>query len=181
MRAGLACFWVKGDGKSHRVAIISESGRREFTFPAGPEWQRVRFDFPEERDFDPAQFLCLILAASAQPGHFAFQIDEKALSPEVTPPFERTFFSGDSKWKFPVRYRSLPRRTHAPRPPYAGGQGLSEFCSSCRLGSHQMERPRAASPDHESSCLDKLQSVTSWGSSRRKVWSRRSSTWPART
>jgi hypothetical protein len=69
---------VKGDGKHQRAAIISEAGRRELAFPTGPEWQRVRFDFPDVRDFDPAHCLYLIFAASAQPGHFAFQIDDVA-------------------------------------------------------------------------------------------------------
>jgi len=72
---------AKGDGKTYRVMIFSESKGMmplQKTFTAGPEWSEVTMPWTAF-GIDGSDVMAIIFAGGPQPGPFALQIDEVAL------------------------------------------------------------------------------------------------------
>jgi len=72
-------FWAKGDGKTHRVLLFTESGGRmpaQQTFEAGSAWKRVRFPFSVFNGTDGHDVSAILFVGGPAEGKFAFQIDE---------------------------------------------------------------------------------------------------------
>lgn len=71
-------FWTKGDGKSYRLMIFSQS--RGFqpimkTFPTGPDWTEVRFAISDFGGIDGCDIMAVIWAAGPAPGAFELYLD----------------------------------------------------------------------------------------------------------
>jgi len=74
-------FHAKGDGKTYRVMIFSESKGMmplQKTFTAGPEWSEVTMPWTAF-GIDGSDVMAIIFAGGPQPGPFALQVDEVAL------------------------------------------------------------------------------------------------------
>lgn len=72
-------FWAKGDGKTYRVMIFSESkGRTPSTraFIAGSEWKEYIFPLSAFDGFDGHDITALLFAAGPEPATFTFQVDD---------------------------------------------------------------------------------------------------------
>lgn len=71
-------FWTKGDGKTYRVFIFSESkGYVPLTQPfvAGAEWKEYVFPLSSFDGIDGRGIMALIFGGGPEPGAFAFQVD----------------------------------------------------------------------------------------------------------
>jgi imidazolonepropionase-like amidohydrolase len=71
-------FWAKGDGKTYRVMLFSQS--RGFfpatqTFIAAPEWKEYTFTLASF-SLDGKDLTALLFSGGPSPGPFAFQIDD---------------------------------------------------------------------------------------------------------
>jgi len=72
-------FWAKGDGKTCRILLFTESGGRmpsQQTFDAGPEWKRVSFPFTAFSGTDGHDVSAILFVGGPAAGKFDFQIDE---------------------------------------------------------------------------------------------------------
>lgn len=71
-------FWAKGDGKTYRVFIFSESkgfAPLTQTFVAGAEWKEYVFPLAAFDGIDGRGIMALIFGGGPAPGPFTFQID----------------------------------------------------------------------------------------------------------
>jgi beta-glucosidase len=72
-------FWVKGDGKSYAVAVMTESNSGQMPgiqpFVAGPEWKQYTFAWSDFKT-DGHDVTGIAFAHAQEPGKFEFEIDE---------------------------------------------------------------------------------------------------------
>lgn len=71
-------FWTKGDGRTYRVFIFSESKGYvplTQTFVAGAEWKEYVFPLSSFDGIDGRGIMGLIFGGGPEPGAFAFQVD----------------------------------------------------------------------------------------------------------
>jgi hypothetical protein len=71
-------FWAKGDGKTYRVMIFSES--KGFTplshsFVTASEWKEYTMPLSSFGGIDGKGLMAVIFSGGPTPGAFAFQID----------------------------------------------------------------------------------------------------------
>ncbi len=72
-------FWAKGDGKTYRTMLFTESGGRmpaQQTFTVGPEWKQFTFPLSAFNGTDGRDITAILFAGGPQAGKFDFQIDE---------------------------------------------------------------------------------------------------------
>jgi hypothetical protein len=72
-------FWARGDGKTYRVMIFTES--KGYTplmqdFVAGSDWKQYTFPLSAFGGIDGHDLMALMFVGGPQPGPFAFQIDD---------------------------------------------------------------------------------------------------------
>jgi hypothetical protein len=75
-------FWAKGDGKTYRVMVFTESGGRipaQQDFVAGKEWKQFTFPFSAFNGTDGHDLAAILFVGGPAAGKFDFQIDEVAL------------------------------------------------------------------------------------------------------
>jgi imidazolonepropionase-like amidohydrolase len=75
-------FWAKGDGKTYRAMIFTESGGRmpaQQTFAVGPEWKEFSFPLSAFNGTDGHDIEAILFVGGPQPGKFDFQIDDVRL------------------------------------------------------------------------------------------------------
>jgi imidazolonepropionase-like amidohydrolase len=75
-------FWVKGDGKTYRVLVFTESGGRmpaQQTFNAGSEWKQVSLPFSAFNGTDGHDIAAILFVGGPEAGKFDFKIDEVKL------------------------------------------------------------------------------------------------------
>jgi imidazolonepropionase-like amidohydrolase len=72
-------FWAKGDGKTYRAMLFTESGGRmpaQQTFTVGPEWKQFTFPLSAFNGTDGHDVTAILFVGGPQAGKFEFQIDE---------------------------------------------------------------------------------------------------------
>lgn len=72
-------FWAKGDGKTYRAMLFTQSGGRipaQQTFTVGPEWKQFTFPLSAFNGTDGHDVNAILFVGGPQPGKFEFQIDE---------------------------------------------------------------------------------------------------------
>jgi imidazolonepropionase-like amidohydrolase len=72
-------FWAKGDGKTYRLMIFTESSGMiplTQTFVAGAEWKELVVPFKAFGDVTGKGLLAVLWVGGPAPGDFAFQIDD---------------------------------------------------------------------------------------------------------
>ena len=75
-------FWAKGDGKTYRAMIFTESGGRipaQQTFVAGPEWKRYSLPWTGFNGSDGHDVSAILFVGGPAAGKFDFQIDNIVL------------------------------------------------------------------------------------------------------
>ena len=75
-------FWAKGDGKTYRVLIFTESGGRfptQRTFATGSEWKQINLPFSSFEGTDGHDISAILFVGGPSGGKFDFQIDEVKL------------------------------------------------------------------------------------------------------
>jgi imidazolonepropionase-like amidohydrolase len=75
-------FWAKGDGQTCRVMVFARvlGMQPAFqTFQAGAEWKQFSFPWASFKGIDGHDVMSIIFTAGAEPGKFAFQIDDVRL------------------------------------------------------------------------------------------------------
>jgi hypothetical protein len=75
-------FWAKGDGKTYRAMLFTESGGRipaQQTFTAGPEWKQFTFLLSAFNGSDGHDVTAILFVGGPLVGKFEFQIDEIGL------------------------------------------------------------------------------------------------------
>jgi len=72
-------FWAKGDGKTYRAMLITQSGGRipaQQTFIVGPEWKQFTFPLSAFNGSDGHDVNAILFVGGPQGGTFEFQVDE---------------------------------------------------------------------------------------------------------
>jgi imidazolonepropionase-like amidohydrolase len=72
-------FWAKGDGKTYRAMLFTQSGGRmpaQQTFVVGPGWKQFTFPLSALNGTDGHDVNAILFVVGPQPGKFEFQIDE---------------------------------------------------------------------------------------------------------
>jgi imidazolonepropionase-like amidohydrolase len=72
-------FWAKGDGKTYRAMMFTQSGGRmpaQQTFVVGPEWKQFSFPLSAFNGTDGHDVAAILFVGGPQAGKFEFQIDE---------------------------------------------------------------------------------------------------------
>jgi hypothetical protein len=72
-------FWAKGDGKTYRAMMFTQSGGRmpaQQTFIVGPEWKQFSFPLSAFNGTDGHDVNAILFVGGPQAGKFEFQIDE---------------------------------------------------------------------------------------------------------
>jgi hypothetical protein len=75
-------FWAKGDGRTYRVLIFTESGGRvpaQQTFTADKEWKQYTFPFAAFNGTDGHDLSAILFVGGPATGKFDFQIDNIGL------------------------------------------------------------------------------------------------------
>jgi hypothetical protein len=75
-------FWAKGDGKSCRVMVFARVLGMQpaiATFQAGADWKQFSFPWASFKGIDGHDVMSILFTAGAEPGKFAFQIDDVRL------------------------------------------------------------------------------------------------------
>jgi Complex I intermediate-associated protein 30 (CIA30) len=72
-------FWAKGDGKTYRAMLFTQSGGRmpaQQTFIVGPEWKQFTFPLSAFNGTDGHDVNAILFVGGPQAGKFEFQVDE---------------------------------------------------------------------------------------------------------
>jgi hypothetical protein len=72
-------FWAKGDGKTYRAMLFTQSGGRmpaQQTFTVGPEWKQFTFPLSAFDGTDGHDVTAILFVGGPQAGKFDFQIDD---------------------------------------------------------------------------------------------------------
>jgi hypothetical protein len=75
-------FWAKGDGKTYRVMLFTESGGRipaVQTFESGKEWKQFTISLSSFNSTDGHDVTAILFVGGPQAGDFEFDLDEIAL------------------------------------------------------------------------------------------------------
>lgn len=75
-------FWAKGDGKTYRAMLFTQSGGRipaQQSFTVGPEWKQFSFPLSSFNGTDGHDVTAILFVGGPQTGEFDFQIDDVQL------------------------------------------------------------------------------------------------------
>jgi hypothetical protein len=75
-------FWAKGDGKTYRAMLFTQSGGRipaQQSFTVGTEWKQFSFPLSSFNGTDGHDVTAILFVGGPQAGEFDFQIDDVQL------------------------------------------------------------------------------------------------------